>query len=89
MSCSQKILTFDSLVLIGGTENNMSVPLFTGIRPPSPNFTGRRDVLDRLVRYFKSNTTHFLSRRHFLLFGMGGLGKTQSCLKFIEENFNR
>ena len=29
------------------------------------------------------------SRKSFLLYGMGGIGKTQNCLKFVEEMTGR
>jgi hypothetical protein len=31
------------------------------------------------------DTNRQMSRRSCLLWGMGGIGKTQICLKFIEE----
>ena len=48
-------------------------------------FQGRRDELERLKDYFKPRTNGELSRRPLLLYGMGGIGKTQICLKFTEE----
>jgi hypothetical protein len=49
-------------------------------------FTGRRDYLAKLVDYFTVKHDEPLRRKSFLLYGMGGIGKTQICLKFIEEN---
>ena len=59
------------------------------IIPLMPNssirFTGQMVVIDQLKRHFsKTNDTAQL-RKFFLLYGMGGIGKTQICLKFIEE----
>ena len=52
----------------------------------SPIFTGRQDVLDKLEKIFTHQaTSRLISRRSCLLWGMGGIGKTQICLKFIEE----
>ena len=52
----------------------------------SPIFTGRRDVLDKLKEIFTHQVTNMLkSRCSCLLWGMGGIGKTQISLKFIEE----
>ena len=52
----------------------------------SPIFTGRQDVLDKLEKIFIRQVTSRLSRRQScLLWGMGGIGKTQICLKFVEE----
>ena len=60
--------------------------------PIMPNssirFTGQTVVIDQLKRHF-SNTNHTTQlRKFFLLYGMGGIGKTQICLKFIEEMFD-
>ena len=52
----------------------------------SPIFTGRQDVLDKLGKIFTHQVTSgLMSRKSCLLWGMGGIGKTQICLKFIEE----
>jgi Holliday junction resolvasome RuvABC ATP-dependent DNA helicase subunit len=49
-------------------------------------FIGRKDVLDKLMEIF----VHGADRRHScLLFGTGGIGKTQICLKFTEEISDR
>ena len=51
----------------------------------SPIFTGRQDVLDKLEKIFTHQVASRLMLRHScLLWGMGGIGKTQICLKFIE-----
>ncbi|KAF8165745.1 hypothetical protein B0H34DRAFT_251302 [Crassisporium funariophilum] len=52
----------------------------------SPRFSGRKDVLERLQEHFKPRSTG--ERKLFLLFGMGGIGKTQICLKFSEISSN-
>ena len=39
--------------------------------------------LQKLKDYFSSNVVGV--RKSFLLHGMGGIGKTQICLKFTEE----
>jgi hypothetical protein len=44
---------------------------------------GRDEHLQRLKQYFGSAEG---KRKSFLLYGLGGIGKTQICLKFIEEN---
>ena len=55
---------------------------------PSPLFTGRKDVLDKLGKIFVDRTNN-RPRRSCLLWGMGGIGKTQICLKFTEEMSDR
>ncbi|KAJ6503127.1 hypothetical protein DFH09DRAFT_1102067 [Mycena vulgaris] len=50
--------------------------------PPSRIFHGRQNILDRMQQFF----TQDLGNQHiFLLYGLGGAGKTQIALKFIEE----
>ena len=52
----------------------------------SPIFTGRQKVLEKLEKIFIHEvTSRPLRRQSCLLWGMGGIGKTQICLKFIEE----
>ena len=63
----------------------MDIPV-TQMPNSSPTFTGRQDVLDKLEEIFRvTSSGSRLSRRSCLLWGMGGIGKTQICLKFIEE----
>ncbi|KAF8165882.1 P-loop containing nucleoside triphosphate hydrolase protein [Crassisporium funariophilum] len=50
----------------------------------STRFSGRKDVLESLQEHFRPRSTG--ERRMFLLYGMGGIGKTQICLKFSEES---
>jgi DNA replication protein DnaC len=52
----------------------------------SANFTGRRDDLTKLRDFFSAESDGPLRRKSFLLYGMGGIGKTQICLRFTEEN---
>ena len=61
-----------------------------GVIPLMPNssnrFTGRTEVIAKLKKHFSSDSAQ--KRRFFLLHGMGGIGKTQICLKFVEEMFD-
>ena len=53
---------------------------------PSIRFTGRREIIAQLKEHFsKSPNGQAQKRKYFLLHGMGGVGKTQICLKFMEE----
>ncbi len=54
------------------------------VRHSSTMFTGRSAYLQRLKDHFVSNAME--KRKSFLLHGLGGIGKTQICLKFTEEN---
>src|SRR5271170_5350971 len=50
--------------------------------PPTPFFTGRKDILSQMHIYFSEN----LGRRHvFVLHGLGGAGKSQIAFQFVEE----
>ena len=70
----------------GGQDGTLFVPQ----RPNSSAlFTGRKDVLEKLKDYFSPAGQGNKHRKLFLLFGMGGIGKTQICLKFVEEVADR
>ena len=69
-----------------GKEDTLLVPQ----RPNSSAlFTGREDVLKRLKDHFAPQGQVDGCRKSFLLYGMGGIGKTQICLKFIEQMAGR
>ena len=69
-----------------GQDDTLSVPQ----RPNSSAlFTGRKDVLEKLKDHFSPADQGNKHRKSFLLFGMGGIGKTQICLKFVEEVADR
>ncbi|KIK58114.1 hypothetical protein GYMLUDRAFT_45666 [Collybiopsis luxurians FD-317 M1] len=63
------------------------IPDMTDLGPATSFFTGRQDVLLDLEKYFilesASTVTH--ERKIFLLYGMGGAGKTQTALKFMNR----
>jgi Holliday junction resolvasome RuvABC ATP-dependent DNA helicase subunit len=65
------------------TTSDAAIP----IKPNSSiRFTGRTDVLAKLKGHFTAKSNDELRRRKFfLLYGMGGIGKTQICLRFIED----
>jgi hypothetical protein len=54
--------------------------------PSSINFTRRMDYMAKPRASFDAEPNEPLRRKCFLLYGMGGIGKTQICLKFAEEN---
>jgi Holliday junction resolvasome RuvABC ATP-dependent DNA helicase subunit len=51
---------------------------------PSTRFVGQEKYLMGLRNFFAPENS-LPAWNHFLLYGMGGVGKTQICLKFIEE----
>ena len=61
-----------------------SLPPLPPLKNPSIFFTGRDQYLQRLKAHFSSKTGG--QRKHFLLHGLGGIGKTQISLKFMEQN---
>ena len=52
-------------------------------------FTGRKDILHKLEKIFAPSSNRQMSRCSCLLWGLGGIGKTQICLKFTEEMSER
>ena len=57
---------------------------------PSSLFVGQENVLDKLRKIFiHSGNSNSMLRHSCLLWGTGGIGKTQICLKFIEEMSDR
>ena len=57
---------------------------------PSTRFIGRTDIIAKLKDHFSASADDGVQKRmYFLLHGMGGIGKTQICLKFIEEMSNQ
>ncbi|KAF8633078.1 hypothetical protein AX15_001526 [Amanita polypyramis BW_CC] len=66
--------------------NSVSEPQMAPLPPmkhSSDLFTGRHSYLRILEDYFGSHS--MAERKSYLLYGMGGIGKTQICLKFLEQ----
>jgi Holliday junction resolvasome RuvABC ATP-dependent DNA helicase subunit len=64
------------------TTSDEVIPLMPN---PSVRFTGRTEVIAGLQRHFCNTNDSAQKRKFFLLYGLGGVGKTQICLKFVEE----
>ncbi len=62
------------------------IPPLPPLKHASRMFTGRETYLNRLKSHFSAQPDG--ERVFFLLYGLGGIGKTQICLKFIEQNAN-
>ncbi|KAF7371255.1 FabD/lysophospholipase-like protein [Mycena sanguinolenta] len=56
--------------------------VFNCCPPPSPAFYGRQTILDVMHQFFAQDVQ---KRKIYVLYGLGGVGKTQIALKFIEE----
>ena len=65
-----------------GTRSDGVIPLMPN---SSRRFTGQTEVITKLKRHFSNTSDTAQKRMFFMLYGMGGIGKTQICLKFIEE----
>ena len=84
-------------IFICQTNINNTLPADTQLKIPVPQkpnssliFTGRKDILTKLGRIFTPHaSSRSVSRCSCLLWGLGGIGKTQICLKFIEEKSTR
>src|SRR5205085_1987559 len=62
---------------------------YTPTKYTSPHFIGREEYLRELITFFQPRREDEVpSRREFLLYGIGGAGKTQICLKFAEQYSN-
>ena len=68
-------------------DNRMSSDRVIPLVPnPSNRFTGRTEIIAKLKKHFSTPANDpTWKRKFFLLHGMGGIGKTQICLKFITE----
>ncbi|KAJ7860808.1 acyl transferase/acyl hydrolase/lysophospholipase [Mycena olivaceomarginata] len=57
------------------------VPTLVGCPPPSQIFQGRQDILAKMDDYFSKD----IGKRHiYVLHGLGGSGKTQIALRFLD-----
>ena len=92
-TCLQ-VCIFDMFIAPNLTDRSDDIPKRTSspkieYKPRAPSsaiFTGRRDYLRKLRDFFSAESDESLRRKSFLLYGMGGIGKTQICLRFTEEN---
>ncbi|KAJ7348471.1 hypothetical protein DFH08DRAFT_743874 [Mycena albidolilacea] len=51
--------------------------------PASPIFQGRQNILDQMQQFFSTDSGN---QKIFLLYGLGGAGKSQIALKFAEDS---
>jgi hypothetical protein len=76
----------------GLSEHNTAIVVrneyFSVPRIASSIFTGRADVADRVRQKFFTTDRQNDSSQHkiFVLYGLGGSGKSQFCLKFAQDN---
>lgn len=55
----------------------------------SPVFTGQAQIGRRLETVFAPSSHERSKQRRFVLFGMGGSGKTQICLQYVYTHRDR
>ncbi|KAJ7711373.1 hypothetical protein B0H16DRAFT_1900659 [Mycena metata] len=71
------IVTAPSFAIVKAVENINNCP------PPSRIFQGRQAILDKMHLFFNTDS----GEQHiYVLHGLGGAGKTQIALKFIQES---
>jgi hypothetical protein len=81
-----KLMALDLLQINIHNDNRTTSDGVIALMPnPSNRFTGRTEVITKLKWHFSKANGSAQKRKFFLLHGMGGIGKTQICLKFIEE----
>ncbi|KAJ7752691.1 P-loop containing nucleoside triphosphate hydrolase protein [Mycena metata] len=71
------IMTAPSFAVVKAVENINNCP------PPSRIFQGRQAILDKMHQFFNTDSGN---QHIYVLYGLGGAGKTQIALKFIEES---
>ena len=62
---------------------------YKAMPPSSPKFVGYEDYLHMLNEHFVLKSAYGQSWPTFVLFGVGGVGKTQICLRFAESISNK
>jgi len=81
-----KLTAMDLLQINDDLGNRAASDAVIPLKPnSSTQFTGRADMIAKLKEHFAAPSDGLQRRKCFLLHGMGGIGKTQICLRFIEE----
>jgi len=87
-SCSShrkmlRVITNHVDILAAREEDHI---IYNPTKSTCPHFTGREGFLRNIAGFLKPRGKDDVpSRREFLLYGIGGAGKTQICLKFAEQ----
>ena len=79
---------FNSRSITGhAIRTRAGVPALKAIPRLSTMFTGRDDILERLTQCLNPSTSSVALRKQriFVLYGLGGTGKTQIMAKFVDE----
>ncbi|KNZ72722.1 Nephrocystin-3 [Termitomyces sp. J132] len=68
------------------TQSMISEQVLLPVVPaPSPLFTGRADILLYLAKYFNAHSVELQIQQRFVLYGLGGAGKTQIAWEFCHK----
>ena len=61
------------------------------VPPPIDYFTGRHEYLSTMEAgfVFPKTSAELRRQRRFVLYGIGGMGKTQLALKFLDEHSDK
>lgn len=72
------VITFAQYIVTVPRNEHFEVP-----RHLSPIYTGQKEVGQRLETALMPSSYGRSHQRRFVLWGLGGPGKTQTCLKYI------
>jgi hypothetical protein len=85
---ARELLRHDSDLLTADGYSDTRNEHFIVPRSASIMFTGRTDTARTVRQKFLTTTTQGRDHQHkiFVIYGLGGSGKTEFCLKFAEDN---
>ncbi|KAF9008464.1 hypothetical protein BDQ17DRAFT_1349998 [Cyathus striatus] len=76
-------IRIDTQIINNQSDGELLSPLHFTAACTTQNFVGQEKYLEKLHEHFRPG--NITERKMFLLHGMGGIGKTQICLKFNDE----
>jgi len=76
-------------LILQGEEEHIENEHFIVSQIENPNFTGRSDIRQLLHKsLLKDRRMRKQNQDRFVLYGMGGSGKTQICVRFAHDHRN-
>jgi hypothetical protein len=69
--------------------SEFSVPFSLQGIPATEHFVPRKLEMQRISEFFVATSTQSAQQRTFVVYGTGGIGKTQLCAKFAKTNAER